>query len=401
MAKIISARYESDAGGVDATAIASSLAEKGDFFCVGSAFGDPFPGRKKTLKVKYEFGGREYDDAVGEWDMFVPRPYRVEGVPGGRENFEIEWAGYGGERFIDFTEEARKWYVDPFAYCSIFDFRTEPKTKGYAWGDPHPGIRKHYVVKFHYHGRVYVSTMKDPDARQRLVSPVFSVIIPTWNRAPFLKRCVGSVLEQDFDPSLVETVVVDDGSTDDTSRVMAEICTEHPRVLYVRIQHTGCCGLVRNKGVAVSSGAYIAYLDSDDKYKPNHLSAAFKRFQESRAYLLRTWSDFCTLKLENGVIREAREEDFNHRLYGRYAVYPSCLVHRRELLAALGRQVPFIAREGEDVMFAADARALETSLGIPEEAIEERTVIYGLIVGGDNLSYERPEVAAAYRDRNE
>ena len=401
MIKIISAIYESGNNKIDMTGTAVDLFNKGNgFFCVGSAFGDPFPMQKKSLRIKYQAYGKEYEDVVSEWDIFVPRPLRVEGIPGGKEGFEIEWAKYGAEQFIDFTEEAKKYYTDPFTYCSIFDYKTDPKTKTFIWGDPHPGILKHYLVRFSYHGRTYINDMKEPDARQKLLSPMFSVIIPTWNRAAFLNRCIDSVLNQDFDPSLVEIIVVDDGSTDETPKIMSEICMKHPQVLYLRIHHTGCCGLARNQGFLVSSGAYVSYLDSDDKFKPDHLSTVFERFQKSNALMLRVWNDFCTLKLmDNGEIQEHFEEDFNHKLFKKYAVYPSCVSHRRELLSAMGRTVPFIAREGEDVHFFKMSRDTEIALGIPEEVIEKKTMTYGLIVGGNNLSYETPAIAKEYRDR--
>lgn len=92
--------------------------------------------------------------------------------------------------------------------------------------------------------------------------PVVSVVIPTFDRARLLPRALLSVEAQTY-PSL-ELVVVDDGSTDDTRSVVAELSGGMSRnVIYHRQQNTGCAG-ARNKGIEVSSGEWLLFLDSDD-----------------------------------------------------------------------------------------------------------------------------------------
>lgn len=103
--------------------------------------------------------------------------------------------------------------------------------------------------------------------------PLISVVIPTWNRAGLTKRAIDSVLHQTF--SDFEVVVVDDGSIDETERVVGAIPDR--RVKYVRREHAGR-GAARNAGVAAASGRYLTFLDSDDGAEPTwlqELSAAF------------------------------------------------------------------------------------------------------------------------------
>ncbi len=94
--------------------------------------------------------------------------------------------------------------------------------------------------------------------------PLFSVIIPVYNRPVPLRRAIESVLAQNF--SDYELVVVDDGSTDDT----AAIARSFPAVRYVH-QHNRGVSAARNRGAAESSAPYLAFLDSDDEWLPEKL----------------------------------------------------------------------------------------------------------------------------------
>jgi len=99
--------------------------------------------------------------------------------------------------------------------------------------------------------------------------PQFSVIIPTFNRAAFVTGAVESVLAQDFDG--FEVIVVDDGSTDDTAPVLRDRFGDDPRIRVVRQQHSER-GAARNRGMREAEGEFVVFLDSDDRFLPNHLS---------------------------------------------------------------------------------------------------------------------------------
>lgn len=99
------------------------------------------------------------------------------------------------------------------------------------------------------------------------MSPTFSVVIPVYNRAHLLERALGSVLEQSFQD--FEIVVVDDGSHDDPESVVLAIGDS--RIRFVRQENAGG-GAARNAGIELAAGKYIAFLDSDDRFLPHHLS---------------------------------------------------------------------------------------------------------------------------------
>lgn len=92
-----------------------------------------------------------------------------------------------------------------------------------------------------------------------------SVIIPTYNSGPFVVEAVRSVLAQTLPAT--EIIVVDDGSTDDTCKRLAEF---GPSVRYVR-QPNGGVSAARNRGNAEAANEWIAFLDADDVWHPRKL----------------------------------------------------------------------------------------------------------------------------------
>jgi glycosyltransferase involved in cell wall biosynthesis len=95
--------------------------------------------------------------------------------------------------------------------------------------------------------------------------PLVSVVIPTYNCAPYLPRAVESALGQTFAP--VEVIVVDDGSTDDTAQVLAPY---EGRIQYIRQANRKLPG-ARNTGIRHARGELIAFLDADDWWLPEKL----------------------------------------------------------------------------------------------------------------------------------
>jgi glycosyltransferase involved in cell wall biosynthesis len=102
-------------------------------------------------------------------------------------------------------------------------------------------------------------------------SPEVSVIIPTRNRASYLREALASVLGQTFfraeGKGSIEILVIDDGSTDDTEEAVRVL--EGP-IRYVRQGPKGVSPS-RNRGLALSRGKFIAFLDSDDLWEPGKI----------------------------------------------------------------------------------------------------------------------------------
>lgn len=105
--------------------------------------------------------------------------------------------------------------------------------------------------------------------------PLVSVIIPTYNRDWIVKEAIESVLAQDF--SDYELIVVDDGSDDRTPEILAAY--EDP-ITVIRQSNRGVSA-ARNRGIAAATGRLIAFLDSDDLWLPQKLSAQVNFFAEN------------------------------------------------------------------------------------------------------------------------
>src|ERR1043166_5760404 len=107
--------------------------------------------------------------------------------------------------------------------------------------------------------------------------PLVTVIIPTFNRARLVCEAIESVLRQTHRD--VEAIVIDDASGDDTRRVLTERFRaeiEQQRVVYLRNETHQERSVTRNRGIAAARGEYIAFLDDDDLFLPDHLEKCLR-----------------------------------------------------------------------------------------------------------------------------
>jgi glycosyltransferase involved in cell wall biosynthesis len=158
----------------------------------------------------------------------------------------------------------------------------------------------------------------------------FSIILPTYNRVDMLPRAIRSVIGQSFRDW--ELIIIDDGSTDDTSAVVKEF--NDSRIIYI-YQENAERSIARNRGIDQASGKYICFLDSDDYYLPNHLKAFFNTIserQEPKAFL------FCNLFNEKNEIFSLPEkcEEYEYKNDIEYVVQhiistPQACIHSQIL----------------------------------------------------------------------
>ena len=144
------------------------------------------------------------------------------------------------------------------------------------------------------------------------MKPLLTIIIPTFNRADFLKESIHSVLSQTFTD--FELIVVDDGSTDHTR----DVTLEFPKVRYVACTENSGVSHARNLGIGMAGGRYICFLDSDDLWTQNKLETQI-RWMESHVDCQVCYTD------EIWIRKGVRVNPMNkHRKYSG-DIFPHCL----------------------------------------------------------------------------
>ena len=109
--------------------------------------------------------------------------------------------------------------------------------------------------------------------------PFFSIILPVYNAAEWLEECLYSIIHQregDF-----EVVIVNDGSTDESEKLIQSIRESHPELSWKVVnQENSGLGAARNAGIEAAKGEYLAFVDADDYWSLNKLGF-FRRYLES------------------------------------------------------------------------------------------------------------------------
>ena len=101
---------------------------------------------------------------------------------------------------------------------------------------------------------------------------LISVIVPCYNATKFIDECVNSVLHQIYEN--FELLLVDDGSTDETGKILDKYALKDPRIRAFHIENSGCGG-ARNYGVQQSKGVYVAFVDADDVICDRYLDTLY------------------------------------------------------------------------------------------------------------------------------
>ena len=107
-----------------------------------------------------------------------------------------------------------------------------------------------------------------------------SIIIPVYNSSKYLNRCLDSLFSQDFTD--FEVIVVNDGSRDNSARIIASYALRHDNIQFVNMKNGGQ-GKARNTGMRLAAGEYIGFVDSDDWIEPSMFSKLIGACEESGA----------------------------------------------------------------------------------------------------------------------
>ncbi len=181
-----------------------------------------------------------------------------------------------------------------------------------------------------------------------------SVVVPVYNGAAFLRQTLDALDRQTFRD--FEAILVDDGSTDGSGRLMDEYCAGHPRFRVLHLANGGAHA-ARLAGIREARGAFVAFCDSDDLPLPAMLQTLCERAEETGADV--TVCGFLREEMGTGRVLSREMTRFEPRAYDRPELWDVLPVvntalwnklYRRELL---DRLLPLDApcRVAEDVMF--------------------------------------------------
>ena len=111
------------------------------------------------------------------------------------------------------------------------------------------------------------------------LASLISVIVPLYNKESWIKRCMVSIINQTYEN--IEILVINDGSTDDSLKVMDTIDDRRIRIVD---KPNGGVSSARNLGIKNAEGEYIAFIDADDEWNSKHLEVmidGFHKFQDA------------------------------------------------------------------------------------------------------------------------
>ncbi len=179
----------------------------------------------------------------------------------------------------------------------------------------------------------YATVSKEGISKSRNSSPRFSVVIPLYNKAKSIRSTIESVLAQTFDN--FELVVVNDGSTDGSGDA---VCTmKDPRIRLIDKPNGGVSS-ARNRGIAESKGEWIALLDGDDLWLPNHLEnfvKATSMFPEANVF----YTAFTTDRAKNFApiqsVFACEEKDCFAAALAGHGIWTSCVCFRTALIRSM------------------------------------------------------------------
>ena len=178
----------------------------------------------------------------------------------------------------------------------------------------------------------------DVESTKRKILVRVSVILCCYNGEATVGKALDSALAQTMSPSHYEVIVVDDGSTDDTPRIVSSYVERYPNLHYVQSKVN--CGLCRacNLGLEMAKGKYVIRLDDDDTFDTSILDSMVAPLDEDRTDLV--YSDRYEVMVSTGQVKYIGLDEFNL-----FRLIAAGVMMRRDLLRELGGYRPLFWEE--------------------------------------------------------
>ena len=139
------------------------------------------------------------------------------------------------------------------------------------------------------------------------ILPCVSVIIPVYNTAPYLQRCLESVCNQTL--KNIEIICVNDGSTDNSKEILQQYKDKDNRICVITQEHKGIAA-ARNVGLQCVTGQYIGFVDSDDWIEPDMFELAYTTAQREHVDIV-AWGYSLDLVTGQKAIKNEKQKGLN------------------------------------------------------------------------------------------
>lgn len=184
-----------------------------------------------------------------------------------------------------------------------------------------------------------------------------SVVVPVYNMASKMERCLAGLCAQTH--SLLEIIVVDDGSADDTAERVKAVAGQDGRIRYVRQENRGVAA-ARNRGVSLARGEYIAFCDGDDYVRHDYVEQLLRVQKERKAdwvlagfiKVIQGREFYFSKPYEKDCFTETALEEFLRTWYkSPYIATVWGKLYRTQLIRECSVCFPERMEQGEDIVF--------------------------------------------------
>lgn len=236
--------------------------------------------------------------------------------------------------------------------------------------------------------------------------PKLSIIIPVYNVEPYLRKCVDSVLTQDYDD--FEIILVDDGSTDESGAICDEYASAsfasfHHSVIPIRVIHKPNGGLsdARNAGMKVAVGEYVVFLDSDDYWSSNVLGTLMAQVKHEQLDVLRY--NYQNVRISQNGEYEAFLQNKNPHYIDKRTDIVSGGTYLNERMDYAGYSVMYLMRRAIVPMFKTsihfeDAEWMPRMMLSAERANSTPLVVYNYLMREGSISHSPKNIDVKRRN---
>lgn len=174
-----------------------------------------------------------------------------------------------------------------------------------------------------------------------------SIVIPVYNLENYIEKCLLSLMDQSY--MALQIIVVDDGSTDSSARIVERLAREDDRILLIRQENRGV-GVARNTGIDAAVGKYLTFVDGDDYVSRNYIRRYVRRMKETGAAMLVGGLDLVTE--EGQVLQRLIPDDYTRFEHEEWPMRISAVCshfYLRSMWEESGIRFSTLRERGEDV----------------------------------------------------